>query len=429
MLANLPPLILVPLLGIAGALIGAFINRSIYAWPYFLKRPISPWQNADKKAPLRKIADYIPVFGWWGLRREAPIHGRGFWIRPLLIELVWLLGLPWFYFWISGGGLTGGPLVPPPTNWDTLVETWFTTYAILLALMFIATFIDFDERTIPDSITIPGTLIALVLAGLFPWFRLPQVTQKLAGPMIEPLHFASTSPLPAWHHSSLGLWIAIAIFTLWILALLPKICTLRYGAARGLNIMISSCLRPPRKTACAIRSQQRRREPITSALTALWIVGLIAIVAAQQFLPLLNWDSLFGSIVGLAFGGGMVWSIRIVARYAMQREAMGFGDVTLMAMIGAFLGWQAALMTFAIAPFAALFIVGISFLLTKETELAFGPYLCFGCAVLLFSWSSLWPAMARQFFFLGPWLFVILGVALFLMTIMLFIIQWVKGTA
>ena len=69
----------------------------------------------------------------------------------------------------------------------------------------------------------------------------------------------------------------------------------------------------------------------------------------------------------------MIWSIRIVARYAMGREAMGFGDVTLMAMIGAFLGWQASLLTFAIAPFAALLIVAVCFILRKTTNLLSVP--------------------------------------------------------
>ena len=38
--------------------------------------------------------------------------------------------------------------------------------------------------------------------------------------------------------------------------------------------------------------------------------------------------------------------VRVLGSQVLRREAMGFGDVTLMAMIGAFLGWQAAVLTF-----------------------------------------------------------------------------------
>lgn len=427
MLANLPPLLTILILAGLGALIGAFINYAIYAWPYFLRRPISPWLTDHETAlESRKTSDFFPIIGWFGLRRESKIHGRGFWVRPLLIELVWLVGLPWFYFWQLGGGLTGGFVNPQPVNWTTLAETWFVVQAILIALMFIATFIDFDERTIPDKITIPGTLIGLLLSALMPWMRLPQVMANLGGDVVQPIHFASSQKLPDWQHGIVGLLIAVAIFIVWILALLPKICTLRFGVVRGIKIMVGSCLRPARKTACEIRKTQRGMLPVTALLALLCLIGVVSIVIAKQFLPAENWNSLFGSLIGLAFGGGMVWSIRIVARYVMQREAMGFGDVTLMAMIGAFLGWQSALMTFAMAPFAALVIVFVCFLVTKESELAFGPYLCFGCATLLFGWSQFWPIMARQFFFVGPWLFVILIGGLFAMTGMLVLIQWIK---
>ena len=48
------------------------------------------------------------------------------------------------------------------------IHAQFIAHAVLIALMLIATFIDFDEKTIPDWITIPGTLLGLLFAAVWP---------------------------------------------------------------------------------------------------------------------------------------------------------------------------------------------------------------------------------------------------------------------
>ena len=54
--------------------------------------------------------------------------------------------------------------------------------------------------------------------------------------------------------------------------------------------------------------------------------------------------------LGLLVGAGLTQFFRKCAGFVFRREAMGFGDVTLMGMIGAFLGWQAAVLTFFLGP-------------------------------------------------------------------------------
>ncbi len=78
----------------------------------------------------------------------------------------------------------------------------------------------------------------------------------------------------------------------------------------------------------------------------------------------------------MAVAGTLVWVVRIVASVALQQEAMGFGDVTLMGMIGAFLGWQPAVMAFFLAPFAGVVIALAQWLTTGRKEIAYGPFLC-----------------------------------------------------
>ncbi len=85
---------------------------------------------------------------------------------------------------------------------------------------------------------------------------------------------------------------------------------------------------------------------------------------------------------------------------------MGFGDVTLMAMIGALVGWQCALLAFFLAPMTAIAIVLVQFVFTRQPAIPFGPYLCAGTLVTIFGWDLLWNQAASQYVMLGSILLV-----------------------
>lgn len=123
-----------------------------------------------------------------------------------------------------------------------------------------------------------------------------------------------------------------------------------------------------------------------------------------------HWDGLLIGVVGLLVGGGLTQTVRVIGSLALRREAMGFGDVTLMAMIGAFLGWQAAVLTFFIAPFFGLghavvkLVVWVGKRLSgrntssTDREIPFGPYLSMAALVLLLSWPYSWPHLWKPYF-------------------------------
>ncbi|NIL97776.1 MAG: prepilin peptidase, partial [Planctomycetales bacterium] len=169
---------------LAGALAGSLVNFGIYQFAWN-RRPISPWSRPAQQLLVRTWADCIPIVGWLRLRREADFHGRGFWIRPLIVELLTAAGFAALYAWeierqslfldllplpLPPPGRLLAPLSPALLHWP------LGSHYALIVLMLMATFIDIDEKTIPDQITFSGVLIGLVLATVQPWSLLPGET-------------------------------------------------------------------------------------------------------------------------------------------------------------------------------------------------------------------------------------------------------------
>jgi leader peptidase (prepilin peptidase)/N-methyltransferase len=99
---------------------------------------------------------------------------------------------------------------------------------------------------------------------------------------------------------------------------------------------------------------------------------------------LANLKSLGWSAVGVLAGGGSIYAMGLLGDWIFKKESMGGGDVKLMAMIGAFLGWDMALLTFFIAPFFGAIFGVIEKIRTKDTAIAYGPFLVMGALICLF---------------------------------------------
>ncbi len=149
--------------------------------------------------------------------------------------------------------------------------------------------------------------------------------------------------------------------------------------------------------------------------------GIVLGIALGAFFPqirpvpsswpaITHFQGLWVGMLGLVVGAGLTQVVRKVASFVFRREAMGLGDVTLMGMIGAFLGWQAAVLTFFIGPFFGIGHAGWRLLKNfriwlvggqlsrSDRELPFGPYLSMAAAALYFGWAWLWPGWALPLF-------------------------------
>lgn len=97
---------------------------------------------------------------------------------------------------------------------------------------------------------------------------------------------------------------------------------------------------------------------------------------------------LAGSVFGYLVGGGFVWLTRIFGTLGFGREAMGLGDVHMLASIGAVLGWKASVVTFFIAPFLGLGFVaiaaGVSRIVRGQVRvIPYGPYLATAAVLVM----------------------------------------------
>ncbi len=96
------------------------------------------------------------------------------------------------------------------------------------------------------------------------------------------------------------------------------------------------------------------------------------------------------SLAGLLVGGLMIWLTGFFGKLVFKKEAMGFGDVKLMAMLGAFLGWKAVILTYFIAPFLGLVFGIISLLKTKSHYIPYGPFLSLASFAALVWGNKIW---------------------------------------
>ena len=417
-----------------GVCLGSVVNWAIYALAW-TPRPISPWSHLPAEFAARRRSDRVPIFGWLRLKREVHLFGRGFWIRPLLLEIAVGAILAWLYWWEVGQmalvqpQVGPAPIVPPMLA----LHLQFASHVALLCWMFAASFVDIDEKIIPDEITVSGTLLGLLLAAAAPMSLLPHVSEPLNVPIVgevltlvnggraigphgiaqwlEPTTAVAPNGWPpTWgvFRQPLSLAVGIGCYWLWIFALAPRMWRGRRGPVFAMRLISTRMWR------------EFRRGP----LLWLWLVGTIAITGVWA-LSDKSWEGLLTSLLGLVGSGCLVWAVRLIGTFSLRREAMGFGDVTLMMMIGTFLGWQACLILFFMSPFAALLVGAIQFIARRDDVIPFGPFLCLAAAAVVVWWAPIW-LWAQPLFEHGALVPTVLAVCLLMLGAMLTIWRIIK---
>lgn len=124
------------------------------------------------------------------------------------------------------------------------------------------------------------------------------------------------------------------------------------------------------------------------------IAGLLFSVVARYGIndPFELIPSPLNALIGVLVGGGFLLALAWVYEAFTGVEGMGGGDIKLLAMIGAFLGWTSIPFTLLFASLTGS-VIGIGFMIAKGVgrrfALPFAPFLCLGALLYLFFGNEL----------------------------------------
>ena len=344
------------------------------------------------KNPL-KWYDNLPVIGWLKLGGRCRFCKEPISIRYPLVEAVTGLLFVLYYvmFFIGDWGpclrtVTPSGIVRFFPAELSILDHWpiYLLDMMLIGALLAASLIDAELFIIP--LQIPWFIVPFALAEHAVWDR--------SG---WPGALNPSAPAAALAAGA-GVGLLIS-FILWNWGIMPT------SFAEGLPLLEvekaelakqkndGKEVDPPREYAPReIRAEIRKEmlfllPPLALGLAWVWVTWKVP-AAARIWSGIVaeGWvGGLLGAILGLLVGGFVVWITRILGSYAFGREAMGMGDVHLMAAVGAVLGPGAAAVAFFLAPVIGLLIALYLWLRHKQREVPFGPYLSLAsAAVMLF---------------------------------------------
>ena len=335
-----------------GSMVGSFLNVCIHRMPLgeSIVSPPSHCPNCKYSIPWFLN---IPLLTWVYLQGKCRNCGEKISARYFLVEL--LTALLFLACWLSYGRQSA---------WLALV------YAIFLAGLVAATFIDFEHFIIPDEITIGG-----IVVGFFVSFFVPG------------LH-GQTSLSGAMKESFLG--IAVGGGLIYFILRLGK---LAFGRQRvelegpTKVVFTETSLLLPDKEIPYEDLFYRKSDVIALEARTLELVDRCYKNVMVRLTP-----------AALRIDEEKLDPEQVPHMEAMSeeiflpREAMGLGDVKFMASIGAFLGWKAVIFSLMLSSLIGSF-VGVTLIVIGKrawsSRLPYGPYIAVAAAIWIFGGKRL----------------------------------------
>lgn len=294
----------------------------------------------------------------------------------------------------------------------------FVGFFVLSTFFLAASLCDIRRKIIPDYIPLAGIVAGIFLAlttqTMFVHVQLYQpspieenVIIEIPNP-ISQLTFASPYLPPEWG-SGTKILLACCCWAFFAFAFLFRPIRISRTFRRRLGLYFLRLI----------------RERLTYVTLTIAIVGLTATIWTLLQSDINRQSIVLSSLFGMTFGGLAIWAVRIVGRWTLGMEAIGFGDVTLMMAIGAFTGWQSIPVIFFLSPVTGL-IAGVIMLLFGQRRVPLGPFLCISAVIWLLCFDFLWDFCLPLYQLGAATIITILLSCLALMAAMLWIIQIIK---
>lgn len=335
-----------------GCIVGSFLNVCIHRMPLGLSVVSPPSHCPHCKYSIPWFLN-IPLVTWVYLRGRCRNCGAPISVRYFLVEL--LTGLLFLSCWLSFGRHSA---------WLALV------YAIFLAGLLVATFIDFEHFIIPDEITIGGVVVGFFCSLLLPALHATQSLSQSLG------------------RSLLGIVCGAGV----IYAIL-RVGKLVFGREKlevtpGSTVVFgeTSLQLPNREIPYGDLLYRDSDVIVLQAHTLELVDRCYRNVRVRLTRKQLEIDDERLDPEGIPHMEASTEQI------VLPREAMGLGDVKFMAAIGAFLGWQAVFFSLVVSSLIGS-LVGLTLVLSKRralsSRLPYGPYIAMAAALWVFAGPQL----------------------------------------
>ncbi|MEQ8770672.1 MAG: prepilin peptidase [Phycisphaerales bacterium] len=423
-----------------GACVGSLVNVLVYRLPRG-EGVVIPSSRCPWCGRVLTWKENIPIFGWLILRGRcrfctSPISPEYPIVESIVAVLFGVVFALWYVF--PADAVLGLGTLRPEWAINGAVATWpaFVVLAVLIGCLVAMTIIDARTFTIPLVLTWVPVVVALVFhVGHAAWAEIAHGAIQ----EIEPGRWQFTDgerwrSAPGWLWTlatpALTDWRAIGVAIGGTLGLGVSLVLLRFGlithsfddydAWERDELARIEAARPkaapdatepppipedsPDDPAMWIMYPHARREMVKelaflAAPAGLGYLGaMVAPKLATGAAPL--WLTvLAGVLLGYLIGGAVVWAVRIGGSIAFGKEAMGLGDVHLMAAVGACLGWADSVIAFFGAAFVGLayVVVGAVFARGMPRAMPYGPFLAVATVLVLLGKPALEAGLTRMF--------------------------------